>query len=188
MDSSSKIAELLRGITGTDRKRPVFLTMVVSSVNGDTCSAKIGDFEVPDIRLSVIKEGAAKGILVTPSAGSVVLVADLSGGEMRNMAVIGFTDIDSVDLNIKGTEVHIDEKSIRINGGNNGGLVSLKPLSDNLESLRSYVETLQKMTATALAPLVSLDGGASVTAYNSTFNAVKAKMTIADMEDDKVTH
>ena len=188
MDKSSKIAELLRSIAGTDRQRAAFLTMEVSSVNGDMCSAKLGDFEIPDIRLSVIKDGSNKGLLVTPAVGSIVLVADLSGGEMRELAVVCYTDIDSVDLKIKGADVHIEEDSIELNSGNNGGIVKIAPLKTNLQSLQSYIENLQTLTATALAPLAALDGGASVTAYNTAWQAAKAAMQQQDMEDKNVTH
>lgn len=188
MEKSSQIASLLRSIAGTDRLRPAFLTMEVVSVDGEMCSAKLGDFEVPDIRLSVIKDGAAKGLLITPAVGSIVLVADLSGGEMRELAVIGFTDIDRVDLKIAGADVHIERNSIVLNSGNNGGLVKIEPLKTNLEMLQSVIEKLQTLTATALAPLAILDKGVSVKAYNSAFQAVKAGVKMKNMEDKNITH
>lgn len=188
MDKSSQIASLLCSIVGADRRRPAFLTMEVASVDGDMCSAKLGDFEIPDIRLSVIKDGAKKGLLITPAVGSIVLVADLSGGEMRELAVIGFTDIDSVDLKISGADIHIEQNSIEMNSGNNGGTVKIEPLKTNLQTLQSFIENLQTLTATALAPLAALDGGASVTAYNTAFQAAKAGVRMQDMEDKNVTH
>lgn len=188
MEKSSQIASLLRSIVGTDRLRPAFLTMEVTAVDGDMCSAKLGDFEIPDIRLSVIKDGSKKGLLISPAIGSIVLVADLSGGEMRELAVIGFTDIDSIDLKVSGADIHMERNSIELNSGNNGGIVKIEPLKTNLEMLQSFIENLQALTATALAPLASLDGGASVTAYNSAFQAAKAGVQMQNMENQNVTH
>lgn len=188
MDNFSKIAELIRAIAGTDRQRPAFLLMEVASVDGDMCSAKIGQFEIPDIRLSVIKDGSKRGLLITPAVGSVVMVADLSGCEMRELAVIGFTDIESVDVNINGATVHIEENSIELNSGNNAGVVNIEPLKTNLQSLKSYVENLQMLTATAIKPLAALDGGASATAFEAGWQVTKASMQFQDMEDKNVTH
>ena len=55
MDKYSQIAALLREITGTRKPCFAFWLMEVVSVDGDTCSARIGDLVIPGIRLSPVK-------------------------------------------------------------------------------------------------------------------------------------
>lgn len=100
MDKHTQIAHLLREITGTERHRQHLWLMEVVSVEGDTCTARLGELEIPDVRLSVVKGGATAGVLITPAPGSMVLVADLSAGELRRLAVVGFTDVENIALRI----------------------------------------------------------------------------------------
>ena len=58
-------------------------------------------------------------MLLTPKIGSFVLVADLSGGDLSDMAVVMFSEVEK----------------IIINGGNNGGLVKINDLVNQLKMI-----------------------------------------------------
>ena len=84
MDNASKIKQLLQQITGTEQSVFLFRPMEVVSVEGDTCRARLDELEIPGIRLAAIEGGADGGLLLKPATGSIVLVADLSCGELRD--------------------------------------------------------------------------------------------------------
>lgn len=161
--------------------------MEVVSTDGDMCTAKIGDFEVPDIRLSVIKGGSDKGLLVTPAVGSIVMVADLSGGELRELAVIGFTEVESIDAKIGSSKVHIADGIIEMNDGKNDGLVNVKGLVQKINAVEQDINDL-KTALGGWAP-VPQDGGAALKAAVGSWVAKQLTATQqSDIEDTKVTH
>ena len=145
MDKYSQIAALLREITGTGKPCFAFWLMEVVSVDGDTCSARIGDLVIPGIRLSPVKKGAEKGLLITPAGGSSVLVADLSAGTMRELAVIGFTEIAAIELHVGESSARFTGKAIEINGGSNNGLANVKELTGRLNLIERDINALKSV-------------------------------------------
>lgn len=97
MDNASKIKQLLQQITGTEQSVFLFRPMEVVSVEGDTCRARYNELEIPGIRLAAIEGGADGGLLLKPATGSIVLVADLSCGELRECSVIGYSEIEALE-------------------------------------------------------------------------------------------
>lgn len=209
MDKSSKIKGLIRSITGTDRPSFGFRLMEVVSVEGDLCRAKIDNLEIPDIRLSSINGGSRNGLLVKPATGSIILVADLSCGNLRELCAVAYSDIESVRFHQgnttitadgKKTEVVVGESSavvksdgVVINGGNNGGLVKIGNLRKSLESLKLYCEALKKATVAGFNGIgkgATADGGLGAEAFGLKMKDVS--ITIDDeedsMENKKVTH
>lgn len=83
-----------------------------------------------------------------------------------------------------GSTLEITKDEILFNGGDNKGLVKLDELKDNLKQLQDYVKKLTTETATALAPLAALDGGASVTKF--TANMATQIISFKDMENTKI--
>ena len=155
----------MRKVAGTDKMQFNFLSMEVVSVNGDLCCAKVGDFEIPGIRLAAISGGSAKGILITPTVGSVVLVADLSAGELRELAVIGYSEIDSV----------------RIRGGAFGGMLKVDSMVEWMQKVHTDLLTLQSLLATT-----PVAGNGAV--LGAVFNPSTPAPVAADFENDKVKH
>lgn len=205
MDKNSKVRELLRKITGTDTPLFNFRLMEVVSVDGDLCTAKLGEFEIPDIRLSPIEGGSENGILIIPAIGSIVIVADLSCGQLRELFVMGYTEIDSVrihkgtttvmlnnktvDIQTGSSMLHMEDGKIQFNGEENGGLVKISELRNSLNSLKTYCETLKGAVSSGLNAI-----GAGTAANGATgagaFDAAMASLEIQieNMENKKVTH
>lgn len=187
MDKYSQIAALLREITGTGKPCFAFWLMEVVSVEGDTCSARIGDLVIPGIRLSPVKKGAEKGLLITPAGGSSVLVADLSAGTMRELAVIGFTEIAAIELHVGESSARFTGKAIEINGGGNNGLANVKELTGRLNLIERDINAL-KSVFKAWTPVLQDGGGALKTALEVSWSSTLTETREADIEDTKVTH
>lgn len=205
MEKTTKIRALLRNIVGADESRPQLHLMEVVSVDGDLCTARIGNFEVPDIRLSSIGGGSENGLLLTPAAGSIILVADLSEGDLRELNAIGYSEITAVRLHQGKTTVEADtekatmavgESSVSIqdgkiafNGDDNGGMVKIEELRHSLESLKTYCETLKTAITTGLNGVnegLLASGKAGAGLFETSMAGVNIR--IENMENKKVTH
>jgi len=187
MDRYSQIAALVRGIAGTDRPAFGFRLMEVVSVEGDVCTARLGTLEVPGIRLCVIEGGSKRGVLVTPAVGSVVMVADLSCGELRELAVVGVTEVASIDVRIGSTTVRVADGTVELNGGRNGGMVNVGDVVSRLNAIERDVNSLKTVFA-GWVP-VPQDGGAALKTAVTSWAGQQLTPTVqSDIEDTKVKH
>lgn len=205
MDTTTKIRDLLRSITGTDRPTFDFRLMEVVSVDGDLCRAKMGDFELPDIRLSSIGGGSENGLLVVPAVGSVILVADISCGTLRELNAIGYSEVESIrfhqgkttitataeaaDMTVGDSKVHIEDGQVRFNEGDNGGLVKIEEARQTFQSIKTYCETMKEAVAKGIAAVgagEAANGATGATAFEGAM--ASALITIEDMENKQVTH
>lgn len=205
MDTTTKIRDLLRSITGTDRPTFDFRLMEVISVDGDLCRAKIGDFEIPDIRLSSVGGGSENGLLVVPAVGSVILVADISCGTLRELNAIGYSEIDSirfhkgkttveanaegVNATVGGSTIHVEDGMIRLGGESNGGLVKAEEVRQTFRSFQTYCQTMKAAIATGIAAVgvgAAADGVAGAAAFEEAMSS--AAVRVENMENEKVTH
>ena len=108
MDRSKEIKEAIRSIAGVPGM--MFVMGKVESVGDETCSVKIADrLVINDVRLNASADGNADNILIKPKVGSMVMMADLSGGELRSLVVISFSALNSMTVRFDGEVV--------INGG-----------------------------------------------------------------------
>ena len=73
MDKYSQIAALLREITGTRKPCFAFWLMEVVSVDGDTCSARIGDLVIPVFAIWLVEHFTLNRILKLFSYAQVLL-------------------------------------------------------------------------------------------------------------------
>ena len=133
MGSKSKdIRDAIRKICEIDNQGLMFFNAEVISIDGETCTIQRNDLEFTDVRLGAVVDGNAKNILITPKIGSMVLIADLSEGLMRDLAVIGWSEVDT----------------ITINGGYLGGLVNVQALTTKLNALVQAFNTHTHTVAT----------------------------------------
>ena len=110
MDRSKEIKEVIKSIAGVPGM--MFVMGKVESVGDETCSVKIADrLVINDVRLNASADGNADNILIKPKVGSMVMMADLSGGELRSLVVISFSALNSMTVRFDGEVV--------INGGEN---------------------------------------------------------------------
>lgn len=177
MDTYAEIARAIKAITGGNGGTALF-TAEVKSVEGETCTVLVGELEVPDVLLTPADEGADGKLLITPKEGSQVTVADLSGGELRHLAVVHWGEVEKISLTAD---------SIELNGGDNGGLVKIEALTDKINNIEKDINKL-KQAFTTWVPKPQ-DGGASLKGGVASWAAQQLVQTqVSDLEDDKITH
>ena len=179
MDRSKEIKEVIKSIAGVQGM--MFVMGKVESVGDETCSVKIADrLVINDVRLNASADGNADNILIKPKVGSMVMMADLSGGELRSLVVISFSALDSMTVRFDGEVV--------INGGENEGLVKVKELTDKLNAIEKDINGLKTVFSTSWIPVV-YDGGASLKAAAASWAAqTLATTSQKDIENDMIKH
>lgn len=178
MDRSKEIKEAIKSIVGVPGM--MFVMGMVESVGEETCSVKIADrIVINDVRLNASADGNADNILIKPTVGSMVLMADLSGGELRSLVIVSFSELESMTVKFEGDVV--------INGGENEGLVKIVELTEKLNAIENDINSL-KQVFSSWAPIV-YDGGASLKAAATSWAAQTLKKTSKeDIENSKIKH
>lgn len=178
MDKSKEIKEAIKSIVGVPGM--MFVIGKVESVGDETCSVKIADrIVINDVRLNASADGNADNILIKPKVGSMVLMADLSGGELRSLVVISFSALESMTVKFEGDVV--------INGGVNEGLVKVVELAEKLNAIENAINNLKSIFS-SWVPVV-YDGGASLKAAAASWAAQSLQTTSKeDIENPKIKH
>ena len=157
MENTTKIKQYIR------RMAPQPYTEVrlgrVLSVEGDTCTVDIEGLEMDGVSLRPVQDGSRQPMRVTPAVGAYAIVADLSEGRMRRLAVLAVSEAEKIELH----------------GGENGGLV-------NIESLRAYLGAFKEAVSGALGAIDETAGSA----FNSAMQA--AQQHINNLEDETIKH
>lgn len=160
MSTERDIKEAIRAIANGGGGK-TFFTAEVVKVTGDTCTVKSDDFEMSDVAICAIGGASGNSLVVVPKVGSTVLVADLSDGTRRDLAIVKYTEIES----------------ITINGGNLGGLVKIQELTNKLNALVNKFNTHTHPAMLGESPVtVSV-----TTSQADTFSK-------SDYEDTKIRH
>ena len=171
MDVYSDIKNKLQKICQPKGLR-LYFAEIVSIQDDTTCTVKLeDDLQLSDVRLRSVVNSEESGIVITPTVGSVVLVADLSGGKLSSMAVIMYSEIDKIE----------------INGGKNGGLINIEDLVSHINTIEDDINNLK--TAMSGWTPTPQDGGAALKgAVTSWAGQSITKTKKSDIEDDKIKH
>ena len=171
MDIYSDIKNKLQKICQPKELR-LYFAEIVSIQDDTTCTVKLeDDLKLSDVRLRSVVNSEESGIVITPAVGSVVLVADLSGGKLSSMAVIMYSEIDKIE----------------INGGKNGGLINIEDLVSHINTIEDDINNLK--TAMSGWTPTPQDGGAALKgAVTSWAGQSITKTKKSDIEDDKIKH
>ena len=143
MNVYGQIAQAIRDIAGVKPGGTTIFPAVVKQTDGSTCTILIGDLEVSDVRLRAVINNEQDQLVCTPKQNSQVLVADMSGGEFRELVVIAYSEIETIDLTIGQTTLQLEDGKITINGGNLGGLVKIQELTDKLNNLVQEINAIK---------------------------------------------
>lgn len=172
MGKEREIKEAIRYIAGL--KPVVHFTAEVVSVSGNTCTVKHGKLELTDVRLVAVDDDRTNTMLITPTDGSVVLVADLSNGDMRDLCIVQYSNV----------------KSIVFNGGKLGGLINIESLVSKINEL---VDAFNSHSHTIASGAIQTAGSATAQANAApvTVPAITnaaSKLSKNDFEDTKIKH
>lgn len=171
MSKSREIRDAIRRIAGKGHGDTLFLTGRVRSVEGDTCTVDMRGLSLDGVRLTAVNDGARGKLLLTPKTGSAVLLADLSGGELRDLAAVAFTALESVEATCT---------QITLNGGDNGGLVNIERLKEWMRNVENDMMSLKALLATS--PIAG-NGAVAGIVFSPATKSVAAKI-----EDKSIKH
>lgn len=165
------IKEAIRQIVGNRGGNGLFLVGEVKSVNGESCTVEVAGLELDEVRLTAVNDGADDKLVVTPKVGSMVLLADLSGGMLRDLMVVGNTEIEKMEATCE---------QITLNGGDNGGLVNIEQLKQWMQNVEADMQTLKELL---FASPIAGNGATAAIQFNP-----QTKSVASDIEDTKITH
>ena len=165
MGKEKQIRESIQKIANAGSRSSHFLNAEIVSVDSETCTVKRNGLELSDVRLSAVVDGNKKNLVIKPKIGSLVLIADLSNGQMRDLVIIGWSEVDS----------------ITVNGGDLGGLIKIQELTDKLNSLVTKFNAHTHQVSTT-GTAAAQTGMAVTTAGTAT------QFSKSDYEDENIKH
>ena len=171
MGKIQDIKEAIRTIAGKGNGGGLLLVGEVKSVEGESCTVEVAGLELDEVRLTAVNDGGEGKLLLTPKVGSMVLLADMSGGLLRDLAVVGYTNVERIEATCD---------SIELNGGDNGGLVNIEKLKEWMRNVESDMTTLKTLLQTS--PIAG-NGAPAAIAFTP-----QTKSVASDIEDTKITH
>lgn len=172
MSRTQEIKEAIRAIIGKGNGGSLFLVGEVKSVDGESCTVDVAGLEIDEVRLTAVNDGGDGKLLITPKEGSMVLLADMSGGTLRDLAMVGFTNVEKIEATCD---------SIELNGGGNGGLVNIEALTQKINELVQAFNSHTHPVETKGTAAAQAGTAAPTTSPAQTLNK-------SDYEDTKITH
>jgi hypothetical protein len=152
MDIYGKINSKIKEIAGTGdggkASRSLVFPALVKSVSGSTCVVEIDGLEISDVRLRAVVNTESEQLLIVPKTGSYVLIADLSGGDLRQLAAIGFSEVESINITIGQTTLEVSGSGVVINGGGLKGMVKVEAMVDWMGKLYNDLQALKLSLST----------------------------------------
>jgi len=202
MSKASEIKRLLREISNNNGKsdnRNLFITAEVVKVHDETCDVDVAGMTLTGIHLAAVSDGNKNNLIIKPRVGSVVLICDKTGGDMAWMNVVAYSEIASitgvidedVTLKIKGNVKIECEETIELNGGNNGGLVKIKELTDELNGLKDALNNfISNYNSHIHVTTATVGAGPSAGVISATVAQATSASSFnrSDYENDKIKH
>lgn len=184
MNNLSKIKESIQSIAGRNINDDCYVVGEVTEANGTTCSVKINEtLTLTDVLCIAADDGDSNNIKIKPKIGSKVLMADLSGGNLRQMVVVAYTQIVELEM------PKID--NIIINGGGKGAIINIEDLTSKINEvigvlnnlINSYNSHTHTVTTTGSATAQSGTAQKILKSANSA-----TELCSSDFADDKIKH
>lgn len=177
MNKYARIKELLRGF---QRSEQTFFPGTVESVEGNTCTVKVDNLLIPNVRLQPTAEKSDDEVLLTPAVGCNVLVGSFSG-DLSNLFVLQSDSISEAFLKIGETTFKVDKNGVEINGGKNAGVVNVKDMVNWMRKVHADLQALSTLLKTH--PVAG--NGAPL---SMVFNVNTPNPSQSDFEDKNLTH
>ena len=185
MDQMAKFVEAFRSLK---KKGDCFFYATVTEITGNTCSAKLGDLELTDIKLKAPTRDDEDKLILTPKVGSSVILG-CNDEDLRDVMIIKVDDPEKIFYKHKDITIDIDGTTgkIVINNGDNGGLTITPELKDQLAKMTKRLDTaldlLKQVPTGALHP----NQAAWEAIYNPLVNPLE-KEDFGDIENKDIKH
>lgn len=171
MGTTSEIKHLIRQIANGPGNTDILFEAEVTEVQDTTITVKYQGLLHENVRLSAGFSGNVNTIIAKPKVGSLVLVADISEGKMRDLVVLLQEETDE----------------IVINGGELGGLIKIEELTKRLNAIEKDLNN--EKNAFKQWVVAPNDGGAALKAAVATWAGQTITETKqSDIEDEKIRH
>lgn len=164
MEQVAYIKHLLKAIANNGKKEILFHAEV-KDVKNNICTIKEGNITYENVHLLAAMYNGNDTLYIKPKPGSMVLVADTSEGERRNMVIVSCTAVDD----------------IIIHGGKNGGVPISSKLAEWMNNVANDLATLQQLLLTS--PIAGNGAPAAIQFVPKT-----QSITTNDIENTKVKH
>lgn len=151
--NSKEIRSVIRKIAGIDNEGLIFFNAEVVSVDSETCTVKRNNINHTDVRLAAVIDGNTKNLLVKPKVGSMVLIADLSEGDLRDLAVVAWSEVDSISCKTGSISIDVTGREIKFNDGTEG-MAKLSQLISWMQNVKTDLTTISTALNTLGAPIL----------------------------------
>lgn len=138
MNEARTIRESIRKIAGLSDLGSSVFTAEVKSVTDTECTVLYGSLEITGVKLFSIS--SAGKLLIKPKKGCMVTIADLSGGELRDLVMIKADEVELIRYNQDNLVVEIDSVSKKVDISN--ASTSLTKIMDALYDLLQSFKVL----------------------------------------------
>jgi hypothetical protein len=132
-------------------------------------------------------EDEATGVMTVPELDSDVVIASVDGpGEW---CIVRASKVAKVLVVIGDTKIEVSVDGIVMNGGDNGGLVVLSKMQENLDTLKTYCQALKSAIEAGLTAVgvgSAANGGTGKAAFDSAM--ASSNINFKSMENTKVKH
>lgn len=172
MGKTSEIKHLIRQIANGPGNTDILFEASVTEVQDTTITVEYQGLLHENVRLSAGFSGNVNTIIAKPKVGSLVLVADISEGKMRDLIVL--------------LQEQTDE--IIINGGELGGLVKIEELKKQLETMSKRIDGIMTAIQNAKPSTGTPDSGAALLVSMIGGLPQGKKEDFSDIEDTKFRH
>lgn len=177
MDKYRQIAELMKGFQLSGN---VFFPAIVESIEGVTCTVKVDNLSISDVKLKPTTEETENTFLLTPAIGSAVLVGSLSG-DYKSLFILHADALSAAYLKVDKMSFKVDKSGVEINEGNNKGLVKIDDMVKWMQKVYSDLQTIKTLLSTS-------PGKPSGVPLAIVFNPSTPSPVLSDFENKKVTH
>lgn len=176
MDDKRKIANNIRNLAGTDKANFETFVAKVVKVNETSCDVErvLDGKRINNVRLNaslIIDDG----LVISPGINSYILVTKI---DSTKYFASQFSKIDKISINLDGEMV--------INGGENGGIAKVEKIVENLDKIKTYLNSLNTAISEGLSGTA---GNAGVAAAGTFMNTMDLQsLEFEDMKNDKIKH
>lgn len=143
-------------------------TCVIEPAEGDT---------IPDVKLKSVMSDNTKKIVCYPAVGSFVTVSLLRNSNI-DFYVTAYSEVEEMVINCD---------TVKINGGDNGGLVKWTSAKGQHDKTKALLNAIKNVCSTP----VNEPGNGAPSAFQAALNAAIAALQTPDfenLEDTKVKH
>lgn len=107
MDKYRKLGDALKGLFPEESKPLPLFNAEVVSIQGESCTIRLDELEIDGVRLKATINESGDKLLITPPAGSMVLVGTLTG-DLKDLAVVSVDQFERLEYQQNGLKVLID--------------------------------------------------------------------------------